>query len=122
MSLFKISVIILGYFLSRAVFAEPCETLTGFQSSTKVCWNSEISGWVSESCAGKCDALQFFKTPKTSPRVPASSRGHNPAAMVCHALKYPVVILKDIQGNEQSYCTFPDKSIVTSYSIEKHVK
>ena len=122
MSLFKISVVILGYFISRVVFAAPCETLTGFQSSQKVCWNDSVKGWVSDSCESRCDALTFFKSSQTAPRLPASDRGHNPAAMTCHALKYPVVILKDAKGNEQTFCTFPDKSIVSADAIKGHVK
>lgn len=123
MTLFKISALILFYFLSRAAFATPCETVTGYQISSKVCWNEAVKGWISEPCSKKkCDALTFFTSQHKKPEIPKSNRGHNPAAMICHGLKLPVVILKDVQGNEQTFCTFPDKSLASANAIERHVK
>lgn len=123
MTFFKLCALIICYFVSRAAFSANCETFTGITLKEKVCWNDSVKGWVSETCMkNSCAASVFFKTPKAMPRLPANDGGKNPDAMVCHELKLPVVILKDAQNNEQSFCMFGDKSIVSSDAIGRHVK
>ncbi|WP_408097702.1 hypothetical protein ACJVC5_01960 [Peredibacter sp. HCB2-198] len=123
MTFFKICALIICYFVSRAAFSANCETWTGYSQKEKVCWEDSVKGWVSESCLSqKCEAKEFFKTAQTKPRIPASAGGQNPDTMVCHALKFPVIILKDAQNNEQSFCVLKDKSIVSAEAIGGFVK
>lgn len=123
MTFFKLCALIICYFVSRVAFSASCETFTGISQQEKVCWNDSVKGWVSEKClTTNCNASEFFKTAHAKPRLPSSVGGQNPAAMICHTLKLPVVILKDAHNNEQSFCTFADKSIVSADAIGNHVK
>ena len=95
-----------------------------FNSQTeKVCLEDSVKGWVSASCLSqKFEAKAFFKTEQSRPRTPSSVGGQNPDTMVCHALKLPVIILKDAKNNEQSFCVFKDKSIVSAEAVGGFVK
>jgi hypothetical protein len=120
MNIFKLCSLIIFYFISRVALSAPCENLSGYKMNEKVCFDKAIKGWISEKCSS-CDAEKFFKSKKVSTRLP-SVDGRNPAALLCHQFKLEVVVLKDSQNNEQSYCIFPDKSLVDANAIERHMK
>lgn len=100
-----------------------CETYTGITSTQKICWEKSIKAQVSEACLknSKCDALKFFKTKNKIKKITIGAGGANPSSLVCKSLKLPVTVLKDAKNNEQSFCVFPDKSVVNSDAIEEHV-
>ena len=121
MTVFKVCALIIFYFISRVAFAAPCETFQGYELREKFCWNNEVKGWLPESCKDqKCEARAFFLSKKTLSKQPTPVDGQNRAALICHDLKLPVVILKDSRNNEQSFCLFKDKSLVDSVAIERH--
>lgn len=121
MTLFKLCSFILFYFITRVALGAPCEVFTGFNHTERLCFNQEIKGWVSEKCSVQknCDALEFFK--KARPKLDTFHRqgGVNPMAQKCHQLQLTVLILRDSQGNEQSFCGFKDKSIVESNALAR---
>lgn len=124
MNLLKICSLIIFYFLSRAALSAPCEIYKGYQTTEKLCWNDSIKGWLPEKCVDqkKCAALQFFSEKQTVPAHPPGKGGQNPAALKCHHLKLDVIVLRDPQNNEQSFCVFKDKSLVDANAVEGHVK
>lgn len=123
MNLFKLSVFILLYFAARVAFAAPCETFQGYEIREKLCWNDNIKGWLKESCTNKkCEAYAFFQSSQQLKTNPRPYGGQNRAALLCHKLKLPVVILRDSSNNEQSFCQFNDLSLVDTNAIERHVK
>jgi|SRR5690606_32000475 len=99
---------------------EVCETFSGITTKEELCFNNKIKGWLSKSCSQKkCDALKFFdKKPKKKVKIPTPEGGQNPAALYCHVLKFPVVILRDATDNEQSLCQFEDGSLVDVNAVE----
>jgi len=115
----KLSSLIILYFLSRVAFAAECETFTGFKIKEKLCFDKSISGWISEKCITdkNCLAKKFF-TIKKKVSLPDLVGGQNPATMYCHQLKLEILILKDSSDNEQSFCQFPDRSIVDANAVE----
>lgn len=120
MSLLKISSLILLYFLSRVAFAANCETYLGFKTKEKLCFDNSIKGWVSEKCLEKnsqCEAKKFFDK-KKKVTLPELVGGQNPASIYCHQLKLEILILKDSNENEQSFCQFSDKTIVDANAVE----
>lgn len=66
-----------------------------------------------------CDALK--ETKKLSwKQLPADSLtgGKNPGAVLCKQyLKQSIIYLRDMQGNETSFCQFKDKSFISSSSL-----
>lgn len=125
MSLLKICSLILFYFISRAALSAPppCITFQGHQMKEKLCFKDSVKGWVSERCISnkKCDVNDFFAEKKPVPEL-TPKEGQNPAALVCHHLKLEVIVLRDPQENEQSFCVFKDKTIADANAIERHVK
>lgn len=126
MSLLKICSLILFYFISRAAFAAAptCIVFKGHQLQEKLCFNDSIKGWVSERCMGvkkKCEVNKFFEEKKSLPDM-TPKNGQNPAALYCHHLKLEVIVLRDPQEDEQSFCVFKDKTIVDANAVERHVK
>lgn len=123
MNLLKICSLILFYFLSRVALSAPCEVYEGYKTKENFCFNTKIKGYLPEKCIdSKCEAFKFFESKQARPEIPESVGGQNPAALVCHALKLSVIVLKDPQGNEQSFCEFKDKSLVDANAVEGHVK
>lgn len=64
----------------------------------------------------KCDALETIKNP---PKVKFNkgdfNGGKNPGAVTCKKFKNTyVVIAKDLDGNQQSFCVFKDQSMVST--------
>lgn len=123
MTFFKICAFILFYFVTRAALANPlCSTYQGLNRTERICWNQSIKGWVSEICSNKsCRALKFFEEKKTISRSFATDGGKNPDAKVCHNLGHSVIILKDARQNEQSFCVFPDKSMVSTDAMGRFI-
>ncbi len=72
----------------------------------------------------KCQALDALK--KVSMKKINSDDllgGKNPGAVICHKIdKARVVILKDLDGNENSFCLFEDKSMVSSSTLYREAK
>ena len=120
MDIFKLCSLIIFYFISRVAFSATCENVSGYKLNEKVCFDKTIKAWISEKCSS-CDAEKFFKSKKEI-TLPISGDGRNPAALLCHKLKLEVVVLKDSQNNEQSYCIFPDKSLVDANAVERHMR
>lgn len=116
----RIILILFILFSSNLHAEEICETFKGITSEEKLCFDNKVQGWISKICSEKkCDALKFFeKKPEKKIKLPVSQGGQNPATLYCHVLKLPVVILKDSQNNEQSFCQFEDESLVDANAIE----
>jgi hypothetical protein len=121
MNLLKLSVIILFYFLSRVALAVPCEEFHGYKLKEKLCFDKTIKGWISEKClkSKKCEAKNFFKKKKKEKVTLHPFNGQNPAALYCHFLKLNVIVLKDTNKNEQSFCRFKDESLVDANAVER---
>ncbi len=74
----------------------------------------------SKSCEKKtCDAriksenLKWENLPKD-----AFDGGKNPGAVLCkEVLKQNIIYVKDISGNENTFCIFKDKSFISSSSL-----
>lgn len=68
----------------------------------------------------ECEALKILKT--ISFKNLSSEKfwgGKNPGAVLCHEIKTAqVVFLRDLSGNDNSFCRFPDKSMISSGSLE----
>lgn len=75
----------------------------------------------SKSCIDKkCDA--FVKTKNISwkdyNKELSNSGGKNPGAVLCkEVLKQNIIYLKDLRGNENTFCLFQDKSFISSSSL-----
>lgn len=75
---------------------------------------------ISKSCVSKsCEALQALK--KVSLKSISSAKfsgGKNPGAVACtESVQGKIVYLKDLNGNENTFCVFPDKSLVSTSSL-----
>lgn len=67
----------------------------------------------------KCEALELTKdlSWKTLPQD-ATAGGKNPGAVLCkEVLKQNIIYLKDLSGNENTFCLFKDKSFISSSSL-----
>jgi len=107
------------FLFTSTAFANNCETFTGYQLKEKLCWDKSLRGWVSARCIKEnCEAKSKAKMPAR----PANSMGQNPAAMACHDLKLDVVILRDSQNDEQSFCQFKDKSLIDTNALVRNLK
>lgn len=72
----------------------------------------------SECKKKKCDA--FSKTEKIvyDPSKISNSGGKNPGAIICKdILNQNIIYLKDMHGNENTFCLFPDKSFISTSSL-----
>lgn len=74
----------------------------------------------STSCLkNPCEALKLSKN-VTWGALPKDSTigGKNPGAVLCkEVLKQRIIYLKDMQGNENTFCVFKDKSFISSSSL-----
>lgn len=125
MSLLKVCTIILCYFLGRMAIAAPCEQMKSLSENYSVCWDDELKASLLEKCTkknAKCDAVKFLTKKQNKIGLSIITEGQNLAAMYCHELKHKVEILRDKDGNEQSYCVFKDGSMVDVNAIERHVQ
>lgn len=124
MNIFKLCSLIIFYFISRVALSAPCETFLGYEHKEKLCFDKTIKGWISEKCSAtdsSCEARKFFQKKNPKQRLPSGQGGQNPAALHCHNLKLEVIVLRDSQNNEQSFCAFPDKTIVDANAVERHL-
>lgn len=75
----------------------------------------------SENCKNKkCAAIIKTKNVslKRDDKTIHDSSGKNPGSVICKKIFNQVVFyLKDIQGNENTFCLFPDKSFISSSSL-----
>lgn len=71
----------------------------------------------SSSCTKlSCDAIE--KTKEITWREFSLNGGKNPGAVLClNILKQKILILKDLAGNENSFCLFQDRSLISSSSL-----
>lgn len=102
---------------SSISLASECHDLISLRGKYQMCWNEEYKAWVSSECQkAPCDSVKFFKAPpKKFTRVWGSD---NPGSVLCKFLKNKVEILRDKQGNEQSYCVFPDGSMADTGAMD----
>lgn len=97
----------------------PSRTVQGASGPIKLCYEAKRGEYVSESClSGKCDIMQMAaKTVRSPVKLSASemSGGKNPHSMACSKSGGDVRILKDSDGDEQSYCqSKKDKSLAST--------
>ncbi len=74
----------------------------------------------SESCENfSCEALKVAsKLSLKNLKTLNTSGGKNPGATLCaEHLKEILVTLKDLRGNENSFCLFKDQSFISSHSL-----
>lgn len=74
----------------------------------------------SASCRkNSCEALNLTKNVSwKSLSKEATVGGKNPGAVLCkEVLKQKILYLKDLQGNENTFCLFKDKSFISSSSL-----
>lgn len=89
-----------------------------------VAHNSKTNLYISEYCLHaktKCEAMSAFEQTEKIKLPPGSvTGGKNPAAIICSAgLKQKVIILKDKNEDENSFCLFNDGSIISTSSLNK---
>lgn len=67
----------------------------------------------------KCDALTLSKNLSWNKMSEDSTLGgKNPGAVLCkEVLKQNIVYMKDLRGNENTFCLFKDKSFISSSSL-----
>lgn len=87
--------------------------------------NNATGELISKSCLSKkCEATKVLK--KISFKKIDSAKfsgGKNPGAVLCHELKNTqVVFLRDLNGNDNSFCMFSDKSLLSSASLEMQAR
>lgn len=75
---------------------------------------------ISKQCTeGKCEAQEVLKKVSLK-NIPAEkfAGGKNPGAVICtESAKGKIVYLKDLSGNENTFCFFEDKSMVSSGTL-----
>jgi len=75
---------------------------------------------ISKSCLEeKCEAMKALKKVSLKPiSSDKFSGGKNPGAVICtESAKGRIVYLKDLSGNENTFCAFEDKSLVSTGTI-----
>lgn len=83
-------------------------TLRGNSESIRFCQQSHAGDYLSESCLkGKCQVLGLIEATVRTP-IPLSpselAGGKNPGSLACSKAGGEVRILRDEDGDEQSYC------------------
>lgn len=80
---------------------------------------------ISKICEkNNCAAKETLKTISfKNLRSDRLNGGKNPGAVLCHELENTqVIFLRDLKGNDNSFCMFPDKSLVSSGSLEMQAR
>lgn len=76
------------------------------------------------SAAGQlaCDALRFIRSgqPVKMTRAQLSDVRTSAGVKVCQQLNQPIVTAHDASGNEDSFCQFPDGSLLATGSLEQY--
>lgn len=114
-------IFLLSLFFSSAAFAF-CETYTKYGDPISICWNKELKAFLSEKCSKSCDARSFLGKKNHRPSKIDRTGGKNPATQYCKAFKLNIFVLKDPRGGEQSFCEFPDGSLVDSNALARSLK
>lgn len=84
--------------------------------------DAETKALISLKCAeskSTCQALKAVKNPKkTRFHADELTGGKNPTSLLCSkSFKGEVLILKDAHGNENSFCKFPDLTLVNANDL-----
>ncbi len=113
--------ILFSFIFSIQAFAG-CEIYTRYGEATEICWISEYKGYFSKQCGEKCEGRAFLD--KHMPRPEKFDRigGKNPAAQICKTFGYKVSVLKSPRMSEQSFCEFPDGSLVDTNAVVRSLK
>lgn len=80
---------------------------------------------LSKNCESKkCTALKILKEVSIKKiDSQAFSGGKNPGAVICSSTKEgKVIYLKDLSGNENTFCIFADKSMASSGTLEFYAR
>ena len=74
---------------------------------------------LSEKCKMKCMALQLIKQiDQIKSKKFETKFGQEPGSVICHKLlKLNVMIGKDTNGHERSFCVLPDNSLISSDGV-----
>lgn len=84
--------------------------------------DQKTNALISKNCVSNnnCSASKFIKKVSFKKLQPSLfSGGKNPGAVLCHESKdADIIFLKDLKGNDNSFCLFNDKSMVSASSIE----
>lgn len=108
---------------SFALQAQICEKFTGLTISETLCWNDFLKGWLSQKCLSEnCEAKKFFQQKTKMPPREIKDGGYNPSSQTCHLLKLSVIVLKDKNQSEYSFCRFKDNSLVDADAIHRFIK
>ncbi len=99
-----------------------CETYTRYGEAREICWISEYKGYFSKQCSDKCEARSFLDKKMPKPEKIDRKGGTNPAAQICKTFGYTVAVLKDPRMSEQSFCEFPDGSLVDTNAVVRSLK
>ena len=97
----------------------PSRLLEGATGKIKLCYEPKRGDYVSESCLkGACHILKLVEKVHKAPiKITAAEQngGRNPHSLACSKAGGKVRILKDADGDEQSYCqSEQDQSIVST--------
>ncbi len=114
MSYLRTTLLLSQLLFAESVSAATCEVRVGLAGERRLCWQEVSQAWVSEDCLSRdCEALKA-----TGPQAPVlHPGGHNPGALACQKLGEKVTILRDKTGNEQSFCEFGDRSLVSTSAL-----
>ncbi|MES2527787.1 MAG: DUF333 domain-containing protein [Bdellovibrionota bacterium] len=99
-----------------------CETYTRYGEDREICWISEYKGYFSKKCSDKCEARVFLDKHMPRPESVERAGGKNPAAQICKTFGYKVSVLKNPRMSEQSFCEFPDGSLVDTNAVVRSLK
>ncbi len=109
------------FLLSLSAFAD-CEVFTRFGMPKDICWIKDYRGYFSQKCLTGCEARTFLDKHNVKPQNIDRRGGKNPASQYCLALGFSVVVMRDKNLGEQSFCEFPDKSVVDSNAFARSLK
>lgn len=85
--------------------------------------DQESKTLISKSCVDKKKDCMALKE-KSLPRHMVFSKdqlsgGKNPASLICSIAHHgEVLVLKDLKGNENSFCLFKDNTIIDAHNLE----
>ena len=99
-----------------------CETFTRFGAPVEICWIQEYRGYFSKKCETNCEARTFLDKHEGKPENIDRSGGKNPASQYCLVLGFSVVVMNDANLSQQSFCEFPDKSLVDTNAFARSLR
>ncbi len=111
--------LVLIFFFTSSIMAQ--EALWKMGNSFIAVFDDQKSNLLySASCQKvSCDAINLTKNVSWKMlSKDATIGGKNPGAVLCKdVLKQKILYLKDMQGNENTFCVFKDKSFISSSSL-----